>query len=301
MPSEFVLIANPTSGSQRAPMLATRVAKLLSAQSTVELKLTAARGDAFRFAAEACARGAVAVAGCGGDGTLQEIATALENSSTAMGILPSGRCNDFAGALGLSKADTPECLAAVLLGNKRRAVDLGCMGSKRFLTVATLGFDSQISRFVETHKLWLKGTPAYMYGLACVLSGFRAPHVRLKGDFGTYEGRILLVATGNTARYGGAMHIVPGAQPDDGLFHLCVVGEISRLTVLRVLPMVLSGAHVTHPAVKMMSTRVLEIETGDGAEWVCADGESLGQTPCRLEVRAGALTVLVPNDGASII
>ncbi|MCY3021115.1 MAG: diacylglycerol kinase family lipid kinase [Planctomycetota bacterium] len=303
---DFVIIANPASGSRAAPRLATRARELLQAAGrAVELQVTAAQGDARRFAAEAAAQGVQTVVGCGGDGTLQEIATALDGSRSALGILPGGRCNDFARALGLRPSDPPEALARMLLGGRRRTLDLGAYhplaagapgsGDKRFLTVATLGFDSEVSRFVEIHKLWLKGTPAYVYGVLRVLTRFHAPLVRLKGDFGTHEERVLLVATGNTPSYGGALHITPGARLDDGLFQLCVVKDVSAFTVLRILPRVLKGTHTGHPAVSMLTTRSLEIETPEGPQWVCADGESLGQTPCKLEVRPHALQVVIPG------
>ena len=291
---DFLIIANPISGSQAAPKLATRVKKLLQSNgASVELRVTTARGDARILATEAVSLGVKAVVGCGGDGTLQEIACALDGTQTAMGILPGGRCNDFAHALELKNSDSPERLVQILQANHRRAVDLGAIGDKRFLTVATLGFDSEVSRFVETRKLWFKGTLAYAYGVLCVLKNFEAPRVRLKGDFGCFEGRVLLAATGNASCYGGAMHIAPDAKLDDGLFHLCVVDQVSRLTVLRILPRVLKGTHMHHPAVHMLTSHTVEIESPEGPLWICADGESLTQTPCRIEVRRGALQVLV--------
>lgn len=275
--------------------MATRVCELLKAGGrNAELRLTTARGDANKSAAEAAAQGVPVVVGCGGDGTLQEIAQALDGTNTALGILPRGRCNDFAHALGLCKTDSAEKLGQMLLAGKRRAVDLGAMGAKRFLTVATLGFDSEVSRFVETRKLWLKGTPAYMYGVVRMLFSYRAPVVKLKGDFGVREGRLLLAATGNTPCYGGAMKIAPSAVMDDGLFHLCVVEDVSRLTVLRILPRVLDGTHISHPAVSMLTSSYLEVDTPESPRWVCADGESLGQTPCRFDVKPKALQVIVP-------
>ena len=125
-----------------------------------------------------------------------------------------------------------------------------------------------------------------------ILPAYDFPHVRLSGDFGVKEGRMLLAATGNAPCYGGAMHIAPAAKIDDGLFDVCVVEKTSRLSVLRILPKVLSGGHTTHPAVSIMRTRTLEIETPDGQQFICADGETLGQTPCRFEVRPGALNVV---------
>ena len=296
MATDFVIVANPVSGSHAAPELATRAQELLQrAGKTVRLRVTQARGHAGELAAQAAAEDAGAVVGCGGDGTLQEIAGALDGSQTALGILPRGRCNDFAFAVGLGKQDAPEKLVQALLNGRRQATDLGAMGPKRFLTVATLGFDSEVSRFVETRKLWLKGTPAYVYGIARTLISFRSPLVRLKWDDGELEARLLLAATGNAPCYGGAMRIAPGAQMHDGKFQLCVVRAVSRLTVLRIFPRVMKGTHVSHPAVSLVDARSVEISTPERPVWICADGESLGQTPCKLEVRPGALQVLVPE------
>src|SRR5262249_30396442 len=119
--------------------------------------------------------------------------------------------------------------------------------------------------------------------------------VRLSGDFGVHEGRVLLAATGNASCYGGAMHIAPGARVDDGVFQLCVVDEVSRFTVARILPRVLKGTHVTHPAVRLFNTKSVRVESLDGPQWICADGETIGQTPMTFEVKPGALKIRVPK------
>lgn len=293
--SDYLLIANPISGARRAPHIAFAVQRLLElAGKKVAMHVTGSRGDARQRAAAAAAQGVKVVVGCGGDGTLQEIATALDGTKTALGIIPRGRCNDFAHALGIEKTDSAEFLAKLLQADKRRTVDLGAVGDRRFLTVATLGFDSEASRYVEKHHLPFRGAPAYLYAVLRILLTYRFPHVKLRGDFGAFEGRILLTATGNAPCYGGAMQIAPGAKLDDGIFQTCIVEKLPRLTVLPMLPRVLKGTHTTHPKVRMASTRFLDVETPEGPQWVCADGETLCQTPCRFEIRPAALQVVVP-------
>jgi diacylglycerol kinase (ATP) len=300
-PLDVLIVTNPTAGHGKARALAEGVAaRLRAAGRKAEVAFTQGAGDARRLAAESAAAGTQVVAGCGGDGTLQEIANALAGGNCALGFLPVGRCNDLARALGITHQDSPEKLVRNLIEGPSRKIDLGCYaplgsgaaGTRRyFCTVATLGFDSEVSRFVETRKLFVKGTLAYLYGVFRVLLSYRCPRVRLRGDFGVWEGRILLAATGNTPFYGGAMQIAPGAKLDDGLFHVCVVREVPRRTVLRILPQVFKGRHVGHPAVQMFTTKRLEIETQDGRAWICADGETLGETPAILENAAQVLHV----------
>lgn len=217
------------------------------------------------------------------------------DGNTQFGILPGGRCNDFAHALGLSKTDSPERLADVLLNGTVQPTDVGMAGEHVFLTVATLGFDSDVSRFVEKNKLWLKGTPAYFYAVFRTLLSLNCPRVKLSGDFGEIDTRVLLAATGNSSCYGGALHIAPGARVDDGLFQVCVVDAVSRFTVMRILPKVLKGKHVEHPAVKLHVTKSMRVESPDGPLLVCADGETIGPTPLTFQVRPGALKVRVPK------
>ena len=189
-------------------------------------------------------------------------------------------------------------LVDALLNGTRRPIDLGSVHGKRFLTVATLGFDSEVSRFVENNKLPIKGTLAYVYGVMRVLPGFQFPRIKLSGDFGVHEGRMLLAATGNSPSYGGAMQITPGAAMDDGLFDICAVNELSRWAVFGFLTRVLNGSHTRHDSVSMLKSKTIHVETPDGPLYICADGETLGQTPCTFEVKPGALTVLSPNNPA---
>lgn len=291
----YCLLVNPISGNRSALETAERVQRLLrEAGHEARLETTTGKGDASQRARAAVRAQEDAVIVCGGDGTLQEVAGALAGTAMPMGIIPRGRCNDFARAVGVSRHDSPERLAHIIMAGKIREMDLGAVGSRFFLTVATLGFDSEASRFVETRHLWVRGTAAYLYAVLRVLIHFQFPVVRLRGEFGEFEGRILLAATANSPSYGGAMMIAPEAVPDDGRFHITLVEQVSRLTVVRMLPRVMHGTHVTHPRVRVLTSSWVEYETPRVPLWICADGESLCQTPCRFEVRPRALRVLTP-------
>ena len=67
----------------------------------VEVVETNRRGHATRFAHDAARRGVDVVIGYGGDGTLNEVATGIAGTDTALGVLPGGSTNVFARTLGL--------------------------------------------------------------------------------------------------------------------------------------------------------------------------------------------------------
>ena len=296
----FLIIVNPAAGRRAGLQTARKVCQLLQAAGKrADIELTAAPGDAYRLARDAVAAGVEIVVGAGGDGTLQEIGRALESTGVALGIIPAGCCNDFARAVGLLRSDSPERLAAVLIRGLQRAVDLGQVGPHRFLTVATFGLGSAVNRFVQGRKLRSRGTLAYLQGVLCVLLRYRASPATLRGDFGERSGQFLMAAIGNAPSFAGNLRITPGAHVSDGLFQVCLVNDVSRLTVLAALGRLFRGTHLAHSAVETFNTRFLEIETTLEHGWICADGESLCRTPCRLEVRPNALRVVADSIGGN--
>ena len=296
----WAIIANPVAGRGRAERCVRLLTTTLESRgATVSVSLTAARGDGQRLAAEAVAAGATRVVVCGGDGTVHEVVNGIMSTpggpeSTALGIVSSGRCNDLCYALGLPKH--PAAAVESLLRSTPRPIDLGRIGDQYYTTIATLGFDSEVSQYVDqgSPPSFLRGTAAYLYGALVKLIQYRSPWVSLEGDFGEFQGPIFLAATGNTSRYGGRMKVAPSAVLDDGLLDVCLVRAVPRLEVLRMIPRTFNGGHVGHPAVSIQQTRRLEIESSEPL-WLWADGEPMTQTPATIEVVPHALSVLVPQ------
>ena len=82
------------------------------------------------------------------------------------------------------------------------------------------------------------------------------------------------------------MKVTPEARIDDGLFDVMLLGPISKLEFLRVFPKVFSGAHIDHPAVKIMRGQKVAIDSHAVAY---ADGERIGELPITAEISTGTL------------
>ena len=209
---EFVLITNPISGKGKAAAIAEQALQRLTAEGyTGRLELTTQPGDANRIAGGAIENGSHWIIACGGDGTIHEIVNAIaEKPNVVLGVLPCGKGNDFAEALKIPTK--PVEAIQVLLEGATRQVDLGKIGDRYFDTIVTCGYDAEVSRRVTEEGAPFSGTASYVYTAITTLFRYRSPAVRLEGDFGSYEGEILLTATGITASYGGGMKIVPGGN-----------------------------------------------------------------------------------------
>ena len=333
--NNFILIANPISGKGHAKSVAEQAYTALTESGAQgQLMFTSASGDAKRFAQEAVSDGIRSVIACGGDGTLHEVVNGIATvPDVTLGVLPCGRGNDFAAAIGVPLK--PEAAIATLLSGAPIHVDLGCCyqngsqqsvvdpndvarnemeggstercftvetaliepqgkNKKYFTTIATCGYDTEVSRRAAKGTPLFAGTASYAYAAVETLFYYEPPFVRLEGDFGVHEGPLLLAATGITSRYGGGFQIVPNARIDDGLFDVCIIRPVSSLTVLRLLVTLFWGGHVSHPAVSMHQTRALTIET-DTPMLLYADGEPMCETPVTIEIIKAGLAVMAPR------
>ncbi len=298
MSDHWTIIANPVSGRGRARRIGEQVADLLYACGVnVDLIMSGAPGDCERLAREVLVRGGRQVAACGGDGTVHEVINGLANSDAILGVVPCGRGNDLARALGLPR-DVKDVVNTLVHGVDR-AIDLGKAGGRFFATVASLGFDTAVAQRMQnqgtgflTRALEVGGTVSYGLTVLRTLFGYRSSFVRLRGDFGVFEGRVLLAATANAPFYGSGIKIAPDAIVDDGMLDVCIVADVSRWTVLRMFLSAYSGAHVGHSAVRVVRTRTLQIESDDSL-WIFADGEPMCEIPAKIEVVPGALRVKV--------
>ena len=296
----FLLIANPTAGKGRGRRLAERVnQRLLSAGVASDIEWTTASDDAERIARDALDNAGseerICLVPCGGDGTVQEVVNAMLSSGRSrvvLGLAPGGRCNDFASTFGI-KSDA-EHVADTLLAGRTRRVDVGRINDRYYCTIAAMGFDAAVSRYVNDTRLPISGTTAYVVGTLRVLLTFKPVAVRLKYDETVIEEELFLVATANTPSYGGKMRIAPAADVADGLLEVCIISKMSRLRGLNLLRAVLRGRHTELPGVRFVRTAAIEIETVDRQE-VWADGEFVTETPVRIEAVPQGLELVTPD------
>jgi len=324
--ASYVIITNPTAGRGRSLRMAAMLSGMLRAQGhEASVRTTRGPGDAGLIAAELCEQcqgRELCVVACGGDGTIQAVADALakctvenavslspeerrgeglntrpnknlhhQDRGPLLGIAPTGRCNDFARAIGIPR--DPRKIVEVLLHGDVTPLDLGRLNGRYFCTVATAGIDAEVSGFVDAMRLPLRGTPAYIYGTLRVLCRFRPPNVRISGDFGTMDGPIFLASSANTSSYGGSIRIAPRASPHDGLLDLCVIAPVRKLAAVGMLLSVLRGRHESSRRVRMFRSARIILEAEPPLE-LWADGERIGCTPATIESIPDAVRVLTP-------
>ena len=290
-----LVIINPAAGDGRARRSVAWMRERLAARPEARLEVTRRAGDAEALAADAVQHGHDRVIAVGGDGTVQEVVNGLLSGSepASMGIVPLGSGNDLARSLALPAELATAWTTAI--GHVTRRIDVararnGAGDLRWFASAGGIGFDAQVAAAMADRSGWQAGRAGYLLTTLTELRRFENRHIRLTIDGQTETGDMLFVAIANGAYYGGGMRIAPGAHVDDGLVDVCVVGDISRLTVLRQLPNLYRGTHVNHPAVSMRSGSIIEADSDDATR-IHLDGEPFGSLP--LHVTVGLRTLAV--------
>ena len=195
------------------------------------------------------------VVAIGGDGTVNETASALVNTETALGIIPVGSGNGLARALGIPLL-MRRAIKLITRG-EIRSIDVGMVAEKYFFATAGMGFDAVLGKRFDKTKL--RGpAPYYIYGIQEFFR-YKAPRYTIKFDGKTVRKNAFIVAVANTKQYGANAIICPSAEPDDGLLDLAVIEDVNLASTLYYLPTLFTGKIEKAPVYEVYRSTNFEI------------------------------------------
>ncbi|PKH20136.1 lipid kinase YegS [Enterobacterales bacterium CwR94] len=274
-------------------MLRNAVKTLRDEGFNLAIRVTWEHGDGERYLQEALKLGATTVVAGGGDGTINEIATALASLPAAnrpvLGILPLGTANDFATSAGIPE-EMENALRLAIQG-KAYEVDLACVNGERyFINMATGGFGTRITTETpEKLKSALGGVSYFIHGLLR-MDQLKADSCELRGPDFHWQGDALVIGIGNGRQAGGGQRLCPQALIDDGLL------DISVVTAQEVVPTLLNslfGGDDDNPNIIRATVPWLEISAPHEMTFNL-DGEPLSGTQFRIEILPAALSCRLP-------
>ncbi len=300
MDSTVDLIVNPASGpASRRLDRAGRVqyaVRVLEGLGARHVRATGTRraGDGAAAAARAAAEGVDLVVVWGGDGTLNETASALAGTPTTLGIVPGGSGNGLARGL-LIPLDVDAALKVALRG-VTCPIDVGTVCGRPFVNIAGMGFDAAIAARFNAAGGTRRGLLPYLRACAAELT-VHVPsiwRVRLDGvDW--FAGPASMVVIANGQQYGHGARIAPAARFDDGRLDVVVVPDVTPWRVVRHGWRLFAGSIGRVPGVRTAAAREVEV-VPEGPCLLHLDGETqpaTGTMSCT--VRHRALRVRVPE------
>ena len=277
----WALVINPVSGQGKGTTVGTYVAGYLN-QNKIGFTIVTGNssislGDHLRTFIDKNPQceGIIAV---GGDGLMHLVVQIAVPAQIPFTLIPAGTGNDFVRTLGWSLDSLDQQLLSVTT-TRPSSIDLGLVDGEWFGAILSTGFDSIVNEKANSMQ-WPKGPMKYNAAIAIELPRFKPRHYEITLDDRTLSTEAMLIAVSNGRSYGGGMLVCPNANIHDGLFDVMVLHPISKFEFMKVFPQVFAGTHISHPAVEIVRSRTVSIESKAVAY---ADGERIGQLPVSAE------------------
>jgi YegS/Rv2252/BmrU family lipid kinase len=294
-PLKVAVIINPISGAGRrrdvARVRAEQAAALVEKRRlNAEVFVTERPGHARELAQAGLRRGVTTFVAWGGDGTVNEVGSALVGSDATLAIVPSGSGNGLARELGVPL--DPVGAFQLVFAGRSRVIDAGELDGHLFFNIAGIGLDARVAHRFAQGGLERRGFVRYLELAAREVASFTPHEYALTADDCDLKVRPLLIAIANSRQYGNGALIAPGALLDDGKLDLVVVNDMPAWRVLMHAPKLFAGTVARVRGVSITKTSRLEIAS-DVAVVYHVDGEPhVGGQCVSARIHARALRVM---------
>jgi len=289
----ILFIVNPASGPQNEA--ADVFAALVSAHidSTVfdyEIVTTQYALHATELSKKAVEQNVDIVVAVGGDGTVNEVASSLIGSHTALGIIPAGSGNGLAHHLKIP-FNLPESLTMINTG-RMLLMDTVNVNDVPFLSIAGIGFDALVADKFAGNST--RGLMSYINIVSAEYNSYKPLdyEITIDGNRDTYKA--LFISFANSDQFGYNTSIAPEARVDDGLMDVCIVSKIPLYSIPFVAPMLLVRQVHRTPFVDIIKASEVVVHT-DEELIVNIDGEPVTMKgPLKFSLIPHSLKVVIP-------
>lgn len=296
MTDRLVVIINPLAGGRGAAAIAreTALVALVSREQRLatEVVVTSGPGHARALAATAVAAGARLICAWGGDGTVNEVMSALAGGPATLAIVPVGSGNGLARELGIPPR--PRAALAAALTGQDRVIDVGAFDGRLFVNVAGVGLDARVARRFADGGAAGRGFRRYVAVTAREWLAASPDAHTVTVDGSPLREPTLFIAIANSRQYGNGVLVDPSARLDDGVLDVVAVRYRRPLPALLQVPRIFAGGIASLPGVSVRRGTHVVIETAQPV--AChVDGEPfIGGPSIEVRVRPAALRVRVP-------
>ena len=298
---KHIFIVNPAAGDGTVPE---KVRAALNGRSGCEIYETRGPGDATEFVRARCAENPqeeVCYVACGGDGTINEVASGLAcHPRASMTVFPLGSGNDFVKAFGGAEQFLN---VDALLAAQPRPIDILKVGDRWAVNAFHFGLDACVAKtMIEVKsKPIIGGKRAYPTGVVkALITGMRTYTKMTVDGEAFHDGEMLLCTVANGTHVGGSYRCAPRSLQDDGQAEICLVHPVSRLKFVTLMNAYKEGTHLEDPrfagVIQYRRGKVIEV-SGKPGFIVSLDGEIVEGTSFRVEVISGGLRFAAAGTG----
>ncbi|MEQ8555833.1 MAG: diacylglycerol kinase family lipid kinase [Cyclobacteriaceae bacterium] len=288
MKKRIFVVANPGAGHKKIEEVLRELVDFASSKDyDYDVYLTAKNRNGLKTVKENFEEAHSDLVILGGDGTINEAINGL-TFDRPVGIVPCGSANDF--CKNIKVGQTIEQQIQTAITGKKRQIDLGLCGERKFINGVGIGFDGQIAADIARSTRNLRGPFKYYYHVLRILAAYQSKETGYHFNDLDESKKLLLLTIANGTTFGGSFKLNPNAVIDDGLLDVCVIEKINPLLRFLNIPRLKSGSHIKLKQVNIHQTTEIKIDEQPLLN-AHVDGELLGHPPFHIKVLPKALTI----------
>jgi diacylglycerol kinase (ATP) len=229
------------------------------------------------------------VVACGGDGTVNAVATSLAHSNIALGILPLGSGNGLARSLGypmvLQDALKFVCEEKIISidGNNINGYMSFCAGG--------IGFDAHVSNLFASSET--RGLKTYISISMKAYFNYPNKQYKIDVDGTTLHEDAFLITLANAPQYGNNAYIAPDADMQDGLAEVVLLKKFPLVYAPIAAIRLFNKSIYKSKYIKKISGKNISVQLESNDTAIHADGEPyLSPTPIVIKVVPKCLKVV---------
>lgn len=285
-----LFIVNPISGTQGKKAILRWIDQLLD-RNLYDYSVTKTQyaGHAKEIATEAAQNNIDLVVAIGGDGTINEIASALIHTQTALGIIPCGSGNGLARHLGIPM----EAKAAIEVLNSGKVLDIdyGKINGKPYFCTCGVGFDAFVSlKFADSGK---RGLLTYLENTLQESLTYKPETYEIENEEGTVKYKAFLIACANASQYGNNAYIAPRASLTDGLMDITILEPFTVLDIPSLSFQLFNKTIDQNSRIKTLRTKKIKIRRHTEGVYHFDGDPMVGERELEVEIVSKGLKVVV--------
>ena len=202
------------------------------------------------------------IVACGGDGTINEVASCIVGSNITLGIIPLGSGNGLASNLNIPK-NINKALNLIKAQNTI-LIDSGVINERYFFSNCGIGFDAQVIKNYESYKHHTLKSYIKAY-FKTIFQKKELVDFEVEINDTILQVKPFMIFTSNSNELGYKISLTPQASLQDGILDIVIVSKIGKIKTLLVSLLMLFKKHTLLKEVKKYESNKLVIHKNNKA------------------------------------
>lgn len=283
------VIINPISGiKNKAKIPQLLQSELDATRYTYEMIYTDYHGHAREIALDSLNDETDIIVIVGGDGSINEVAEPLINSSIVLGIIPGGSGNGIARHFDI-RLNFKKAIQLINTG-KTKTIDTGVINGHFFVGFCGIGYDAHIAH--RFNKIGNRGFWNYVKLVLSELKAFKSVTIQ-EQSMKTAVEHVFVCAFMNSSQFGNNFRISKNARADDGKLDMIIAQKPNIWGVLRIFYLGFFGD--IHASKYVQKISAAQFKLNNPTQIAHVDGDPIHLTGNTIEVKCNpqSLTIIV--------